>query len=135
MRNLLWPHAVQFYGQTEQGDEAKSVRAFANFVLARNLREVKPHLVNSRWSHYKRNFPDSRSRREFWIMAEQAGWVRPVGTFDRNSQIASEYQINPLAFDGRFSEAIRQAKIEAARYRNAMPQAMLEQQAREPGQD
>ena len=136
LKELIWPHALQFYmGQADLGDETKSIRQFAEFILARELNgKIRPHWINSNWSHYRYTLKNSRARREFWIMAEQAGWVRAVGTFDRNGgQLASEYEVNPLAFDGRFSDQIKQARNLLQRNRDAMPEWMGRK--REPGEE
>lgn len=136
MRNFLWPHAAHFYlGSIDQGEEAKSCRAFADYVLARGIQRIKPHVLASGWSHYSRNFKTMQARREFWARVEQAGWVRPMGIADRSTSLAREYEINPHVFDGRFNEQITQAKIQAARYRETMHPRFLEKQGRQPGED
>lgn len=135
MRNLLWPHAVHFYlGQIDQGEEYASVRAFAEFCLARDIREVRPYEMTQTWSHYRR-FKTIQQRREFWARVEMAGWVRPIGVFDRNTAIARAYEINPAAYDGRFAGQSAVAKSAVVRYREAMHPAMIQAQGREPGED
>ncbi len=134
MRWILWPHAIRFY-MGELGDEFKSGRLFAEYVLARDLRRIRPHILNSKWSHYGRNYTTIQQRREFWARLEMAGWVRPLGMLDRNAQLAQEYEINTLAFDGRFADQAKQAEVAMLRYRQAMHPKMLEQQGREPGSD
>lgn len=136
MRYVLWPHAVHFYsGMIDQGEEFKSVRAFAEYALARGIERIKPHVLNSGWSHYNRNFKTIQSRREFWARVEQAGWVRPCGVFDRSTSISSEYEINPRVFDGRFAAQSEAAASAVIKYRQAMHPAMLRSQGRQPGED
>ena len=136
MRWVLWPHAVYFYmGTIDQGEEFRSGKAFAEYVLARDILRIKPHTLTAGWSHYRNNFKTIQQRREFWARVEQAGWVRPLGVLDRNTQLAHEYEINPLAFDGRFVEQAKSAGLSVLRYRDAMHPAMLAQQGREPGED
>ena len=136
LRWILWPHAVHFYqGATDQGDEFKSGKAFAEFVLARDIRKVKPHTLTAGWSHYRFNFKTIQQRREFWVRIEHAGWARACSVIDKNTALASEYEINPNAFDGRFSEQIEAAQASVTRYRQAMHPAMLAAQGREPGEE
>jgi hypothetical protein len=135
MQSLLWPHAVTFYmGQADQGDEYASVKAFADFCLARDVEAVQPYEMTQRWSHYRR-FKTIQQRREFWARVEQVGWVRPLGAFDRNNAIARAYEINPRVYDGRFRAQAFTAKSAAVRYRDAMHPAMVRAQGREPGED
>ena len=64
MQSLLWPHAVTFYmGQADQGDEYASVKAFADYCLARDVEAVQPYEMTQRWSHYRR-FKTIQQRRE-----------------------------------------------------------------------
>lgn len=136
MRDCLWPHLLHMYSTLDQGGEdAHSVRSFAEYVLARDFRRVRPHSLASNWSHYRRTFKTIQQRREFWAQAEQSGWVRPIGLFDRANSISSEYEINPLAFDGRFAAQVIAAQEAAERYRLAMHPAFLRAQGREPGED
>ncbi len=133
MRNCLWPHTLHFYnGLLDFGDETASTRVFAEFVLARDIRTIKPHILTSTWSHYRR-LKTISERKEFWARVEQAGWVRPCGTFDRAGGISREYEINPAAFDGRFEAQISSATEAAERYRQAMHPAM--RTTRQPGED
>ena len=135
MQSLLWPHAVTFYmGQADQGDEYASVKAFADYCLARDVEAVQPYEMTQRWSHYRR-FKTIQQRREFWARVEQVGWVRPLGAFDRNNAIARAYEINPRVYDGRFRAQAFTAKSAAVRYRDAMHPAMVRAQGREPGED
>ena len=136
MRWILWPHAVHFYsGSVDQGEEFKSGKAFAEYVLAREIRKVRPHTLTSGWSHYRYNYKTIQARREFWARIEQSGWARQIGIVERTSSLAHEYEINPLVFDGRFTERSAIAQATAERYRQAMHPAMLAAQGREPGQD
>ncbi len=136
MRWILWPNAVRFYqGATDQGEEFKSGKAFAEYVLARDVRRIRPHRLTAQWSHYRDNYKTIMARREFWARSEHLGWVRPLGQLDRNSSLASEYEVNPLAFDGRFSEQSATAQASVTRYRKAMHPAMLAAQGRQPGED
>lgn len=134
MRWILWPHAVRFY-MGEAGDEFSMGRGFAEFVLGREITRIKPHVLNSIWSRYRKNLITIQMRREFWVRLEQCGWVRPFGAIDRNSLIAQEYEVNTRAFDGRFSEQAKSAANSVLRYRQAMHPAMLAKQGREPGED
>lgn len=136
MRSLLWPHAVHFYtGMVDQGEELKSCHAFADYILGRGLRVVKPYTLPSAWTHYSRNFKTIQQRREFWARVEQSGWVRGVGQPNRNTMLCSEYRVNPRAYDGRFAEQIRLSEERIARYRREMHPSMLAQQGRQPGED
>lgn len=134
MRWILWPHAVHFYTGSML-EEFSLGKGFADYMLARNLREIKPHVLNSGWSRYRTNLTTIQMRREFWVRLEQFGWVRPLTPMDRNTLIAHEYAINPRVFDGRFSEQAKTAEISVIRYRQAMHPAMLAKQGREPGED
>ena len=136
MRWILFPHAAHFYmGFADQGEDAAFIKKFAEFVLARAVDRVRPHWLASNWSTYRYNFRTIQARREFWSRIEQAGWARPIGIFDRASSLASEYEINPLALDGRFDVQAVSARMQAERYRQAMHPAMLARQGREPGED
>ena len=136
LRWVLWPHAVHFYsGLADQGEEYKSVRAFAEYVLARDITTVRPYRLAQSWSHYGRNFKTIAARREFWARVEQSGWIRSTGEIDRSTNIAREYAVNPRAFDGRFADQVEKARLEVERHRRAMHPDMLAQQARQPGQD
>ena len=136
MRWILFPHAAHFYmGFADQGEDAAFIKKFAEFALARGVDRVRPHWLASNWSTYRYNFRTIQARREFWSRIEQAGWARPIGIFDRASSLASEYEINPLALDGRFDVQAVSARMQAERYRAAMHPAMLAKQGREPGSD
>ena len=135
LRGLLWPHALHFYtGQLDQGEEFTSIRSFAEFCMARDVRSIKPYALSQKWSHY-RVFKTIQSRREFWARVQQSGWARPVGIVDRATSIAGEYEINPLAFDGRFSAPIVEAKSAVVRRREATHPEFWRAQNLEPGQD
>lgn len=136
MRDCLWPNLLRFYGiLLENGEETRSVRIFAEFVLARDIRTVKPHALASNWTHYRHTFKTIAQRREFFAQAEACGWLRPLGPIDRNKGTAADYQVNPKAFDGRFAAAAMAAEAAAEAYRLIMHPAMLAKQGREPGED
>lgn len=135
MRDCLWPHMLHFYSTLDQyGDEDKSVRTFAEFVLARNIRTIKPHKLNSAWGNYKRSLTIQQWK-EFWVRVEGAGWARPIGQTIRSSGLSSEYEINPRAFDGRFEDQIISAQVAVEKYRAAQHPEFLKRQGREPGED
>lgn len=135
MRECLWPHMLAFYDSLiDRGEETASVKAFANYVMARGIERIKPHQLASKWTQYRR-FSTIQQRREFWARVEQAAWARPCGVIDKQTGIAREYEINPLAFDGRFAEQISAAQDQVERYRQAMHPAFLAAQGRQPGED
>lgn len=135
MRECLWPHTLHFYNSLiEHGTETRSVVAFAEYVLARGIERIRPYELSQNWTHYKK-FKSIQQRREFWASVEQSGWVRPCGQFDRNSGISRQYEVNPLAFDGRFDEQAERAKEQVEFYRDRMHPGMRAAQTREPGED
>lgn len=132
MEKVLWPHAVQFYTSlSTQGDDNSALLSFANFVLARNITEVRPGYLSAEWSHY-RKFKTIQQRREFWDSATNVGIVRPKNDgFNRTGQIARTYEINPKFLDGRFKTQAENARHQAERYREIMHPAFISKQARE----
>lgn len=136
MRDCLWPHLLHFYTMMADSDEeSRAVKLFAEFVLARNITEVKPSWLGSNWTYYRRNLKTIHERREFWAQAESVGWVRRAGEIDRQAGIAARYVVNGKAFDGRFSEPQEAAILALELHRAAQHPAFLAAQSREPGQD
>lgn len=131
MRGCLWPHMLHFYNTiTEDSEQRVHLVAFANFVLARGLQEVRPAYLPAKWTHYKRKMETIEKRRQFWAAITNAGWARPAGGFDRTGQIASIYTINPSVFE-LFAAQAAIAREQAEYFR----EAMLPSFRREPGQD
>lgn len=134
MRGCLWPHLLQFYETiTEQAEDRTHLIAFANYVLGRDMREVKPAYLSSKWTHYQRKIKTIQERREFWASVVQAGWARPAGGFDKTGNLAAVYELNPLLFDGRFSTQIEAAEAQIEKYREIMHPDF--RQHRQPGED
>ncbi len=136
MQEILWPHAVHFYGTTldrELSDQTALI-SFANFVLARNIKEVKPGYISSIWSHY-RKFKTIQQRKEFWDSVVNAGIGRAALGVDRSGQIAATYAINPKFLDGRFNNRAEIAREQAERYREIMHPAYIAKQKRELGEE
>lgn len=133
MRECLWPHLLHFYNTlSDNADDRQHLVAFANYVLARDLTEVRPAYLSSKWTHYQRKVRTIQQRREFWDSVVQAGWARPSGGFDRTGQIAAVYEINPDAHK-RFASEAKAAKAQIERYRDIMHPDF--KQRREPGED
>jgi len=134
MIECLWPHLLHFYSTlTESAEDRVTLTAFANYVLARDLTEVRPAYLSSKWTHYQRKVKTIQQRREFWDSVVQSGWARSDGGFDRGGQIASAYIINPSVFDGRFAAQADIAKAQIERYREVMHPDF--RQRREPGEE
>lgn len=121
MQQILWPHALQFYGGVNT-DEQTTQRKFAEFVLARQLREIRPGYLASKWSHYQRNVRTAQQRREFWDSLTLLGWLRPT-EFDPIAKAGKVYEINPLVYDGRFAVQQATAERQAEHYRDTMPES------------
>lgn len=135
MRDCLWPHMLHFYSTiNEYSDADKSVKAFAEYVLAREVRTIKPHKLNSAWSNVKKGMSTVQWR-ELWAQIEAAGWARPIGTPVKSTGLSSEYAVNPLAFDGRFDGPAKLAREAVEIHRAAMHPAFLARQGRQPGED
>ncbi len=131
MRLGLWPHLLQFHETiTEQAEDRTHLIAFANYVLGRDLREVKPAYLSSKWTHYQRKIKTIQERREFWASVVHAGWVRPGSGFDRTGNLAGTYEVNPAIFS-LFREQAEVARDQIERARSATPSSFR----REPGQD
>lgn len=131
MQKILWPHALQFYTGSTEDALGISLLTFANFVLARNLRTIKAYSLPSRWSHYKRKIRTAYDRREFWDALLNNGWVRPIAGINLRTGTATEYEVNPLVFDGRFSKAQAIAADRAQHYRETEPGAFRQRSAGE----
>lgn len=132
MRECLWPHLLHFYSMlNENAEDRQHLIAFANYVLARDLLEVRPAYLSSKWTHYQRKIKTIQQRREFWDSVVQAGWARPSGGFDRTGQIASSYEINPCVFEV-FAGPASIAKAQIEKYREIMHPSFAH---REPGED
>jgi hypothetical protein len=134
MRECLWPHLLHFYNVlSENTDDRAGLVAFANFVMGRDIREVRPGYLSEKWTFYQRKVKTIQQRREFWESLAHCGWVRAKGDLDRNSHLAPVYEVNPAVFDGRFDEQIAAAMASVERYRLAMHPALLK--GRQPGED
>lgn len=135
MQECLWPHLLHFYATlTDNTEDRQHLVAFANYVLARELPEVRPAYLSSKWTHYQRKIKTIQQRREFWDSVVQSGWARPQGGFDRTGQIAAVYTINPGVFDGRFDAQTEVAKAQIERYRELMREDFRPGR-RAPGED
>jgi hypothetical protein len=141
MREFLWPHAVQFYNSTtENSEEMKYPRKFADFLLARNVREVKPGYLSGVWSDY-RDLKTINQRREFWDCIINLGIGKSANEgFDRTGQIPRRIIINPKFLDGRFNDRAEVVRQQLARHRSVMHPAFVaaqrrEDSEREPGED
>ena len=135
LRDGLFPHAMRFYTSLDvHGSNDALVKKLAEYVLARNVRYVKPHKINSAWGNVKHSLTIAQWK-EFWAQAERMGWARGRGPVTKSSGLCSDYEINPLAFDGRFSEPTKLAMeaVQVARL-NQHPE-FLAQQGRQPGED
>ena len=132
MTECLWPSMDHFFGEAlENTEDMRSLKGFAEYCLARDKRMIITTELSRNWSHY-RGIKSINLRREFWASVVMSGWARPVGTIARNEGIFSRYEVNPLAFDGRFGERAAAAKVAAQAYREAMHPAM---NRREPGEE
>lgn len=135
MHGMLWPHLLHYYGGTmEASPMDKSVRAFADFVLARDIEEIKPHALASTWTHYRREIRTIQQRREFWDAVCLTGWVKAVGGMDRTGNIAGLYRVHPRAHT-IFVHRKAIAKVQAQKYREIAHPSFQAQQGREPGVD
>lgn len=135
LRECLWPHLLHFYSTlTESTEDRVSLVAFANFVLARDLTEVRPAYLSSKWTHYQRKIKTIQQRREFWDSVVQSGWARPRGGFDRTGQIAAIYEINPRAAE-LHPQAAASAKAQIERLREVMHPEFRARQQRAPGEE
>lgn len=135
MKNMLWPHLLHYYGGTmEASSMDKSVRAFADFVLARDITEIKPHALASHWTHYRREIKTIQQRREFWDAVCLTGWAKASGGMDRTGSISSQYAIHPRVHV-IFKQRKAIAKVQAQRYREIAHPGFIGAQTREPGED
>lgn len=133
MRECLWPHQLHFYTMlTESNDDRVHLVAFANYVLARGLEEVRPAYLSSKWTHYQRKIKNIQQRKEFWSSVVNVGWARPGLGFDRSGQIAGAYEINP-AVHTLFKEPADVARAQFEKYRELMPEDFRRQ--RQPGEE
>jgi len=137
IRWILWPHAVNFYLTTLGGSSGSDVtlKSFAAFILARDIKQIKPSELQQQWSTYKRGCKTMAARREFWDSVLMSGWARITPGRERAGNVAAEYTINPRVFDGRFREAQGVAIHAAKRYRENMHPDFIAQQTRQPGED
>ena len=130
MVECLWPSLDHFYGEAiDNSDDMRTVRTFAEYVLARDIKTVITVNFGRNFNYY-RKLKSLSLRREFWNQICMAGWARPLGIISRNEGISSRYEINPLAFDGRFSERAEKAKVVAQAHRDAAPAEFLAKQGR-----
>lgn len=126
MLEILWPHAIQFYGGSVNTEEFESCRKFGEFILARQLTEVRPGYLAGKWTHYKRLTP--RARRQLFDSMVQCGWLR--GTeIDPMIKAPRAYLVNSKIFDGRFAALQQKAVEQAKRYRETMPASWTEPDA------
>lgn len=135
MHGLLWPHLVHYYGgSADVTPMDKSVKAFADFVLARDIEEIKPHSLASTWSHYRREIRTIQQRREFWDAVCLTGWARGSGALGRSGSIYDRYIINPAAHQ-LFKHRKAIAKMQVDKYREIAHPAFIAAQGRQPGED
>jgi hypothetical protein len=135
MHGLLWPHLVHYYGgSADVTPMDKSVKAFADYVLARDIEDIKPHALASSWTHYRREIRTIQQRREFWDAVCLTGWARGSGALGRSGSIYDRYIINPAVHDlFRHRKAI--AKVQVEKYREIAHPAFISAQQREPGEE
>lgn len=134
MKGLLWPHLLHYYGgSADVTPMDKSVRLFADFVLARDIAKIKPHELASKWTHYRREIRTIQQRREFWDAVCMTGWARGSGQLGRSGSIYDRYVINPDAHT-EFTHRKAVAKLQAEKYREIAHPAFIAAQ-REAGED
>ena len=133
MHGILWPHLMQYYGGSMQTSALDAtVKEFANFILARDLTEIKPHWLASNWTEYRRKVNTINLRREFWDAVCMTGWARGSGTLGRSGQIYDNYIINPAVHE-TFKQQKAIAKLQAQKYREIAHPAFIAAQTRELG--
>jgi hypothetical protein len=128
IEHVIYPHAFNFYhvtlGQSQMHTLAKH---FANYVLARGATQVNASTLAQKWTRYKREKLTIAQRREFWSLLDSLGWVRAVGGRDRSASMPTKYDVNPNAFDGRFSLQTKMAQAEFARAIKYSPESFINQ--------
>lgn len=135
MTGILWPHLLHYYGGSQElSAQDKAVKLFADFVLARDITEIKPHALASTWTHYRREVRTIQQRREFWDAVCMSGWARGSGQLGRSGQIYDKYLINPEVHR-KFVQRKALAKLQAEKYREIAHPAFIAAQGREPGED